>query len=328
MDQQVPIIKLSKSYILTLFLDNIENSWKERLQALHSLLSTKRQLVFLQGQLEKCPTTQRLHLQAFVKTVSQHLGTWFQNQWDKRTSFIPVTVERAEAIDYGGKPETRIDGPLTWGERPSPKDKYMKGGEAVKIKWDLIKKAILEQDKASIPTEIVIQHRLEERMPNLKAFWDVDNRKELSDWDPIPNPWGLLLQYCGSSKTCKKRHFWFYSTEGSIGKTTEFAEPLVDTFRALIQSGGYIYWNLKGNEQIIICDEFNTAKLRFDELNAMCDGSFAYRRFRGGMYQFTGPSKPIIVVLGNQRIETLYPNMHSLLHLRFQEICLDPYRKN
>jgi len=131
----------------------------------------------------------------------------------------------------------------------------------------------------------------------------------------LPNPWSLLLP---SLKKSKQRHYWIFSRLPNLGKTTMFAIPIQESFKStIVSSNDSPYWNLKGDEQAVILDEYNTARLKYDVLNSMCDGTYTYRR----MYVSSITLKrPLIIVLSNQPLRDLYPNMYALLEARFKEI--------
>ncbi|UYD39135.1 MAG: replication associated protein [Wigfec virus K19_654] len=138
----------------------------------------------------------------------------------------------------------------------------------------------------------------------------------LPDW--LPNPWGKVLS---TRIKGKRRHYWIYSTKPNLGKTFLFGEPLVREYNGHLRVGSEPYWDIRGDEQFVVLDEYNSAIFRYDQLNSMCDGNFAYRIFMGGVKRL---HYPILIVLSNLSISTIYPNMHSLLYARFNEIHLDP----
>lgn len=142
-----------------------------------------------------------------------------------------------------------------------------------------------------------------------------DTRLDLPCW--LPNPWGKLLP---TKKACKKRHYWIYSDKPNLGKSFLFAKPIVREFRAAIRVGTEPYWKLRGDEQCIFLDEYNFAVFKFWQLNSMADGSFEYRLFQRGVIEL---SDPLIVVLSNVSLSTLYPFRNDLLYERFLEIKLD-----
>lgn len=45
----------------------------------------------------------------------------------------------------------------------------------------------------------------------------------------LPNPFDLMLL---SDIPAKKRHYWVWSRQPNMGKTTKFLEPLTEQFRA------------------------------------------------------------------------------------------------
>lgn len=132
----------------------------------------------------------------------------------------------------------------------------------------------------------------------------------------LPNPWGRVLW---ARKKGKRRHYWIFSRRPNLGKTYLFAKPLGEDFRIYIKTGDFTYWNLRGDEEGIILDEYNTAMLKYNYLNSMCDGSCEFRVFMGGVKAL---KDPLIIVLSNQAIYELYPNMNVLLYERFMEIEL------
>lgn len=133
----------------------------------------------------------------------------------------------------------------------------------------------------------------------------------------LPNPWGLVLP---SLKLSKRRHYWLWSSQPNVGKTHFFAEPLAKEYGAALVSGNFTYWPITGAEKCVILDEYNTALLKYSDLDGMCDGHFGYRVFHGGVVKLV---KPLIIVLSNQCISTMYPHMNHLLYARFIEKKLD-----
>lgn len=160
---------------------------------------------------------------------------------------------------------------------------------------------------------------------SLKAYQESQVR-ELSDL-PIflPNPWGKLLPI--RQFQTKQRHFHLYSEGPNAGKTT-FALNIIKEYGGILVSNREPYWPLHKPKEIrfIFLDELNTARLRFDELNAMADGTYCYRRFGSGIYQFPNESRPIIILMGNVPLNNLYPFMYETLFARFKVIDLSKYK--
>lgn len=299
----------SLSYILTVFGDDLDqNRWK----VLQEIAIATGNVKYICSQLERCPNTNRLHWQAFIKLFNKQRGSWLKSHIDPRLHFEAVTVEHAEAINYGQKEDTRVEGPIEHGIKPKAVDKHQKGGQRTKEQWDEVKKVIISNDRNAIPTDLVIKYNLEKRIDGLRRFWTVEERSSLPGW--LPNPWSKILP---TKVARKRRHYWIFSRAPNKGKTTKFAVPLDEEFRCCLKAGDFTYWNLRGDEECVILDEFNTAALKFSTLNSMCDGLFEYRIFQGGLLRL---KNPLIIVLSNQAIVDLYPFMNNLLYERFNEI--------
>lgn len=138
----------------------------------------------------------------------------------------------------------------------------------------------------------------------------------------LPNPWGKILPVYSENR--KRRHYHIYSSGPNAGKTT-WANTL-RSYGTSIVSNKEHYWNVESYHRIIVLDEFNTARVRYDELNAMADGNYCYRRFSRGVYQFLPGNKPIIIILSNQHLYDLYPHTHELLYARYKEIDVSSYK--
>lgn len=153
---------------------------------------------------------------------------------------------------------------------------------------------------------------------DVNSFLSDQKTKTCLDLPPfLPNPWSLVLP---SKRVAKRRHYWLYSTQPNVGKSFHFAKPLQEEYGAVIQTGDFSYWNVSIGVRCLILDEYNTARLRFDALNSMCDGTFGYRVFQRGVVRL---DQPLIIILSNSCIQDLYPFKYELLHARFFEKKLD-----
>lgn len=149
-------------------------------------------------------------------------------------------------------------------------------------------------------------------------LWERDKgglKDPLPTW--LPNPWGLLLW---SKKNAKKRHLWIWSEKPNLGKTTKFGLPLLESYNGYLKSGDFTYWGVRGDEEFIILDDYNTAALKWSFLNQMADGTAEYRIFMGGVKRL---KNPLIIILSNASIVDLYPHMNKFLTERFIEYKLD-----
>jgi len=158
---------------------------------------------------------------------------------------------------------------------------------------------------------------------SLKAYKET----QAQQYDPLPpflpNPWCKILLV--SQQDVKRRHYHIFSSGPNSGKTT-WAKSLCKQYGGIISSNKEPYWNVKPGIRFIILDEYNTARFRYDELNAMADGTYSYRRFGTGIYQFPEESKPIIIILSNVELSTLYPFMCNLVYARFKVIDVSSYK--
>lgn len=144
----------------------------------------------------------------------------------------------------------------------------------------------------------------------------VPDRPDLPDF--LPNPWSLILPTWGK---VKRRHYWLWSSAPNLGKTTKFAKPLRDKYRGEIHTGDFRYWNVSRHDQFLILDDYNTAKLKWDALNQLCDNTYQFSKIYVGNIKITNDF--IVIVLSNSSIDTLYPHMNQFLYERFEEIKLD-----
>lgn len=102
---------------------------------------------YCNGQVERCPTTQRLHIQ---------FKLWFKNpvrkaaliKFDKIASFTKVGVDNAP--DYAIKEETRVVGPWEAGEKPLKRND--------KHDWEEIKSNAASGKLDEIPADVYVRH--------------------------------------------------------------------------------------------------------------------------------------------------------------------------
>jgi len=132
----------------------------------------------------------------------------------------------------------------------------------------------------------------------------------------LPNPWGKLFETFPNSK---RRHLWIWSDGPNFGKTTGFALPLCKQFNAIIATGTLRYWNVTRHTECIILDDYNTPQLKWSTLNQICDGTYSFDVIYKGSIML---DKYILIVLSNNSISSLYPNMNQYLYERFNEIKL------
>lgn len=219
-------------------------------------------------------------------------------------------------IGLGNKPRCNhfiVIEPAKWNADEYIRSKIMHSKQTVPIcrernKILLAKRTKDLVDDGDIPLEKIM---IIEKSKNEYKRITPDLREDIPPF--LPNPWQLLL----SSKVAgKKRHYWIYSRQPNKGKTYHFAKPLVAKYKFYLQVGDFTYWNFRGDEQGIILDEYNTAKLGWAQLNSIADGTFSFRVIHVGLRTL---ENPLIIILSNQSIDELYPHMNNFIHERFIE---------
>lgn len=184
----------------------------------------------------------------------------------------------------------------------------------------MIAKKIINE-KRSLP-DLISEEHPELIFGYTKLKLDIDNflQDKGTEKEPLPpylpNPWGKIL--CTRIHS-KQRHYWVYSDKPNLGKTYSFAKPLASVYRAVI-STNFTYWNVPHDTELLLLDEYNTAQLKWNELNQLADGTFSFRIFQGGIRQL---KSYMVVILSNQSIKTLYPFMYEFIEARFKQIKLD-----
>lgn len=158
--------------------------------------------------------------------------------------------------------------------------------------------------------------RLKEDILEFRRDAIKDTRDDLPDY--VPNTWGKLLPVDLDNKKC---HYWVWSSVPNRGKTT-FALKLLEMFKGILKSTDFSYWNIRPDTELIIFDEFNRGSIKAQQLNSLCDGTYEFRVFQGGLVKLN-IGKPLIIVLSNFNIETVFPYMHTIVSTRFTELCVD-----
>lgn len=163
---------------------------------------------------------------------------------------------------------------------------------------------------ASLTKSLQIYRELSMPPPESLPFW-------------LPNPWGRLLQV--HPEKVKRRHYHIFSSGPNAGKTT-WANSIIKQYGGVLISNREPYWNITPSTRFIIMDEYNTARFRYDEINAMADGTYCYRRFGSGVYQFNEGSRPLIILMGNVMLNEIYPHMFNLVDARYKCIDVSAYK--
>lgn len=149
--------------------------------------------------------------------------------------------------------------------------------------------------------------------------YQADQEKQVVLPDQLDTPWGFPLELSSNEK---QRHYWIYSTEPNMGKTT-FGLKLQRDYRGVFATGDTNYWGVTRRTPFILLDEYNTKKYDSATLNQLCDGTFNFRVFQVGPVQL---DRYTVLVLSNVPYSRLYPDLEDQkrLKVRFIEKCIDP----
>jgi len=175
---------------------------------------------------------------------------------------------------------------------------------------------------------------LQKTLVNLKAYNTlIEESKREEEIEDIPatleNPWGINIKVDTDLKCC---HYWLYSRQPNLGKTT-WGTELCTKYRAAFYNYSEIYQPQIGpSTEVIILDEYR-AQLKVTQLNQMCDGSLY---FTGkNMTSWKLKTKPVVIILANRSPSEAYKKQEdethtdniALIEARFNVICLDKYKK-
>ena len=90
----------------------------------------------------------------------------------------------------------------------------------------------------------------------------------------------------------------------NTGKTTHLFRH-EEAYRCSWYTYAEKYQMVRPDSQFLLMDEYTTAHLTATQLNAMCDGSYAYPVKHGNPVQ----RKLVIILCSNRPIHMVYPNM-------------------
>ena len=175
---------------------------------------------------EKCPKTERLHIQGYVQLVSQKRMTAMKKIMNSNT--VHLSIARGSAKQnrlYCMKEETRNAGPWEYGE-------YIEKGSN--------KRKIMEKYKED-PDELRITDPKVYRRC-LVADMNEDFKKiKLPTFD---RPWQLIIDHMLKSEPDNRTIYWIYGSVGNEGKTTWAKGKVLDNwFYSRGGSGDRIKYN-------------------------------------------------------------------------------------
>lgn len=134
-----------------------------------------------------------------------------------------------------------------------------------------------------------------------------DGKVKLKDGDPIPNFWGVKMEF-NVTNAEKQRHYWFHGSSG-FGKST-FIQFLTSKYKAvLINPGSRTQINIAAGTQIVLMDEISYYnKFTPSDLNGMCDNTFFFKKLFQNEFSI---SNYIVIVLSNYTPDEVYENYYD-----------------
>lgn len=208
---------MSQSYILTLY-DNQMPCAGGQWRAIHDRLWDTGKFEYIGSQLEECPVTKRLHWQAFVKFHKQmkQRGSFFKKLIHNSIHFETVSIERAEAIGYGIKEESRVEGPLENGEKPKASDKAGKGGQKNKERYELAYKQAKEGNFEEMDKEILMK-----MYSTVKKIHYEHKEKVYTQFQFFFRPWQkeIYTMIMDTQHYDDRSIIWIEDSQGGSGKT-------------------------------------------------------------------------------------------------------------
>jgi len=268
-------------------------------------------VLYASWQLERCPDTQRLHWQGYIELESARTLSYFVKYY-KGIHAVPKyeTSTREQARAYSRKEDTRVAGPWEYGEFSASEEVKEKVSDRVAR---LITEGSSFEELCAIAPGWCLLHQ--------RSIFDMMARLHLMRPKPelpafLPTTWNLELPICDD----KRRHFWIWSAEPSVGKTHN-ANIWLDTYGGLRYNVNESFQN-PTRQRLIVIDEYNQGELGFSQLNQMCDGNFQFPV--KGQPSFI-IRKPIVIVLSNYPMASLYKKEKALILLRsrFVEIKIE-----
>lgn len=164
---------------------------------------------FAQWQLEKCPTTEKLHHQGFVQLKSQKSMTWLKKNLDATAHWEFCKGSEAANERYTSKCETRVEGPWTYGEKVKSGTRTDLKVIAESVKTIGAKRTIQEMPEAYLKCG----KKLKELEQILKPVRPDKPEVELYEWQQRVMLWL-------STPIQKREIMWIWSEASGKGKST------------------------------------------------------------------------------------------------------------
>lgn len=265
----------SRGYLYTIW--NVTT--EQQLDEFFRLFAGSTGVKYSCGQIERCPETQRLHLQLYVEYEKPQRGVRLSKLFKLNSvdvHFQPRRGSPEQARDYCSKEETRVCGPRSFGTFPSGQGYRTDLATATE---DLLKHKSLRKLSQEHPTTFVKYHR---------GFTALLAQQEVSDQFEAKT----VEVYWGATGT---------------GKTRKAFEENPGLFRASPPSGTTYWFDGYNREDCILIDDYSyESAYPIGFFLQLLDGRAIQAPVKGG---FTTIVAGTIIITSNQHPDHWYPKI-------------------
>ncbi len=250
-----------------------------------------RKVKFAVFQLEKAPTTGKLHFQCYFEFLHRTRKCTLMKQfphcfWSKRLGTA------RQAIDYCSKDDTRQEGPWRWGETEQDVDDNILNPDSV-----------APPRKKISPLQVACNHLkngkdlkwLARNMPDVFTMHSDGLRKFISIISPPRNDKPTVLVFYGLPESNKSRR--------AQAIADELFPDDICRYDAL-GGDGQEWWQTYQGEKCVIVDEFDGRKFKWDRFLQLTDRYPVTVPIKGSHFPFLAE---LIIITSNLRPSMWYP---------------------
>lgn len=251
------------------------------------------------AQMERCPSTGRLHIQGYLITKDPRRMAWMKNNVHNTAHWEAARGSHEQCYDYCTKELTRVEGylPKHWGgmERDKAQGKRNDMNDAIQLAkeaaaaggqiQDIVKAVAREAPGAYVRYHAGFQALAEELVED-----DTEDEEEMA-W----HPWQAALITELGLRPDKRTIYWFEDTVGGAGKST-IVNKFTREGKGILLEGKvadmkYAYMNNK--KQVVFFDISRTMAENMNHLYQFAEqlknGQFMNTKFKSKEVTFKRP---------------------------------------